>query len=179
MPSYLYFRNHSDRKKHYIHLLGKKPVAEVKDKLFKACFPSSGIPTEESKQFGAYEWVMPVVEITSARTPQVGFTKTELQHERLLMSCFSHRPNKVARMQIENVNQNLRCSFLCSYTKPPGQQRQKASTEMPTAGCKIYVKNVFQFLCEAAVYRQGETYMATLLPPVLFGDITWQERRQY
>lgn len=82
-------------------------------------------------------------------------------------------------MQIENVNQNLRCSFLCSYTKPPGQQRQKASTEMPTAGCKIYVKNVFQFLCEAAVYRQGETYMATLLPPVLFGDITWQERRQY
>ena len=32
-----------------------KPVAEVKDKLFKALCPSSGIPTEESKQFSAYE----------------------------------------------------------------------------------------------------------------------------
>lgn len=95
------------------------------------------------------------------------------------MTCFAHRLNKIAQTQVKNGNQNLRCSFLCFHTKPPGQQRQTASTEMPTVGCKTYVKNLFQFLCKAAVYRQGETHTATLLPPVLFGDTTWQKRWQY
>lgn len=75
MLSYLYFTNHPDRKKHYIHLAGKKPVAEVKDKLFKARSPSSGIPTEGSKQLGAYECVMPVVEITGAWGSSMGSQK--------------------------------------------------------------------------------------------------------
>lgn len=38
-------------KKHYIYLAVKKPEAEVKDKLLKACSPSSGIPRDKSKQF--------------------------------------------------------------------------------------------------------------------------------
>lgn len=80
-------------------LVGKKPVAKVKDKLFKACSPSSEIPTEVSKQFGAYEWVMSVVEIASAWTPRVGFTKTRSCTMSLLMTCFSHRLNKVAQTQ--------------------------------------------------------------------------------
>lgn len=91
------------------------------------------------------------------------------------MTCCSHRCNSAAQMQIKNGKQNLKCSFQCFYTKPPGQQRQTASTEIPTAGCKTYVNNLFQFLCRAAVYRQGETHVATLLPSGLFGGTLAEE----
>jgi len=106
------------------------------------------------------------------------YKNRELQNERLLMTCFSHRLNKVAQTQVKNGNQNLGCSSLPFYTKPPGQQRLTASIEMPTAECKIYVKNLFQFLCKAAAYRQGDKHTAMLLLLMLFGDTTWLKRWQ-
>lgn len=179
MLSYLDFTNHSDRKKHYIHLVGKKPVAEIKDKLSKRALLFWDSNRREQavqriRMSNACSWNYKCSDILSWV-----HKNTELQNERLLTTHFSHRLKKVAQTQVKNGNQNLRCSFLHFYTKSPGQQRQTASTEMPTAGCKIYAKNLFQFLCKAAVYRQGTTRTAMLLPPGLFGDPTWKKRWQH
>lgn len=71
------------RKNNFIYLEVKKPVAEVKEKFLKTCSPSSGIPRDKSKQFCSFKGVMCVVEIKSSLSLQAGFTKAELQNERL------------------------------------------------------------------------------------------------